>query len=170
VIFPVTAFLLYQRLGNPAAIDNRGQRSGHNVTEAQIVTMVETLAQTHATATRRRRRLAACSLARTRRSSAFPNRRTPTARAAALIKNDANLLADYATCWRWRTAAAYIAGEPFALIQRALAIDPHQRKALGARRHPRRWKRATCRRRLTYWRRLAAELPADPRRRRKCKA
>ncbi|MEP6942944.1 MAG: c-type cytochrome biogenesis protein CcmI [Betaproteobacteria bacterium] len=156
VIVPVAAFLLYHRLGNPAAIDATAGAPGHNVTEVQIVTMVETLAnrmQQHPEDADGWLLLARSYQALDR----FPESANAYARAAALIKNDANLLADYADV----LAMAHdrtLAGEPIALIERALAIDPRQRKALAlaataaleARDIP-----AS----LVYWRRLAAELP-----------
>ncbi len=157
VIIPVAAFLLYQRLGNPAAIDVAQDAPVHNVTEAQIVAMVETLAQ------RMQQRPEDADgwvlLARSYQTlERFPESADAYAHAVALIGNDANLLADYADVLAMAHGRT-LAGEPVALIQRALAIDPHQRKALAlaataaleARDLP-----AS----LAYWRRLAAELPA----------
>jgi cytochrome c-type biogenesis protein CcmH len=80
------------------------------------------------------------------------------ARADALIPNNAGLLADYADALAMAQGRK-LGGAPAALIQRALAIDPKNKKALALA--------ATVAleardldNSIAYWRRLAAELPS----------
>lgn len=154
-LIPVAALLLYQRLGNPGATAVAAVAAGHEVTEQQVAAMVDGLAQ------RLKQRpddangwvLLAHSYQALDR---FPEAADAYAHAAALIKDDANLLADYADALAMAQGRK-LAGQPAALIERALAIDPRQKKALAlaatvaleARDLP------TS---LVYWRRLAAEL------------
>jgi cytochrome c-type biogenesis protein CcmH len=88
----------------------------------------------------------------------FPESVDAYARADALIPNNASLLADYADALAMAQGRK-LGGAPAALIQRALAIDPKNKKALALA--------ATVALEardldasIAYWRRLAAELPS----------
>ena len=86
----------------------------------------------------------------------FPEAADAYAHADALMPNNPGLLADYADALAMAQGRR-LAGAPAALIQRALAIDPKQKKALALA--------ATVALEahdldasIAYWRRLAAEL------------
>jgi cytochrome c-type biogenesis protein CcmH len=157
VLVPAAALLLYQRLGSPNAVAVANTAPGHDITEAQIVAMVDTLAQ----------RLKQhpddgdgwVLLARSYQAlERFPEAADAYEHATGLIKDDPNLLADYADVLAMAQGRR-LAGKPAALIDRALAIDPTHKKALALA--------ATIALEahdlaasLVYWRRLAAQLPA----------
>jgi cytochrome c-type biogenesis protein CcmH len=157
VLVPVAALVLYQRLGSPSAVNLAKATPGHDVTEAQIIAMVDTLAQ----------RLKQhpedgdgwVLLGRSYQAlERFGEAADAYEHAAALIKDDPNLLADYADVLAV-VQGRRLAGKPAALVDRALAIDPTHRKALALA--------ATAALEahdlaasLVYWRRLAAQLPA----------
>jgi cytochrome c-type biogenesis protein CcmH len=157
VVIPIAAIMLYQRLGNPAATAVADVATGHDVSERQIVAMVESLAQ----------RLKEhpddgegwVLLARSYQAlGRFAEAADAYAHADALIKDDPNLLADYADVLAMAQGRR-LAGKPAALIERALAIDPRQRKALALAATVALEARDFAAS-LGYWRRLAAELPA----------
>jgi cytochrome c-type biogenesis protein CcmH len=158
VLIPAAALVLYQRLGNPAATAVADITAGHDVSERQIVTMVDSLAQRlkeHPDDAQGWVLLARSYVALER----FPEAADAYAHADALIKDDPTLLADYADALAMAQGRR-LAGKPAAIVERALAIDPKQRKALALA--------ATIALEahdfaasLGYWRRLAAELPAD---------
>ena len=156
ILIPAAAVLLYQRLGNPGATVVANVTAGHEVNEQQIVAMVDSLAQ----------RLKQhpedvdgwVLLARSYQAlGRFPESADAYAHATALVKYDADLLADYADVLAM-TQDRKLSGKPAELVARALAIDPKQKKALALA--------ATVALEthdyaasLGYWRRLAAELP-----------
>ena len=160
LLVPAAAFTLYQRLGNPVAAVAATAADGgpgHEMSERQIAAMVESLAQ------RLKQRpddadgwvLLAHSYQALER---FAEAADAYAHAEALIPNNASLLADYADALAMAQGRR-LEGAPAALIQRALAIDPKQKKALALA--------ATVALEtrdldasIAYWRRLAAELPA----------
>jgi cytochrome c-type biogenesis protein CcmH len=160
LLMPAASFTLYQRLGNPVAAiaaTAAGGGTGHEMSERQILAMVESLAQ------RLKQHpadadgwvLLAHSYAALER---FAEAADAYARADALIPNNASLLADYADALAMAQGRR-LDGAPAALIQRALAIDPKHKKALALA--------ATVALEtrdldtsIAYWRRLAAELPA----------
>jgi cytochrome c-type biogenesis protein CcmH len=159
LLVPAAAFTLYQRLGNPVAAvaATAADGAGHEVSERQIAAMVESLAQ------RLKQRpddadgwvLLAHSYQALER---FAEAADAYAHADALMPNNASLLADYADTLAMAQGRR-LEGAPAALIQRALAIDPKQKKALALA--------ATVALEtrdldtsIAYWRRLAAELPA----------
>jgi cytochrome c-type biogenesis protein CcmH len=158
LLVPGASLILYQRLGNQAAaIAATGAGTGHELSERQIAAMVESLAQ------RLKLRpedadgwvLLAHSYQALER---FAEAADAYAHADALIPNNASLLADYADALAMAQGRR-LEGAPAALIQRALAIDPKQKKALALA--------ATVALEtrdldasIAYWRRLAAELPA----------
>ena len=153
---PVTAFVLYQRLGNPGATIVADIASSHDVSEQQIVAMVDSLAQ----------KLKQhpddaggwVLLARSYQTlGRFPEAADAYAHAETLLRDDPSLLADYADVLAMAQGKR-LAGKPAALVERALAIDPTHKKALALaasvalEAHD----SATS---LGYWRRLAAVLP-----------
>ncbi len=158
IVVPVAAVLLYMRLGNPeATLSTANAGMGHEVSRDQIVTMVDNLAR------RLKQRpddadgwiLLAHSYQALER---FPEAADAYAHAYALIRNDPGLIADYADALAMAQGRK-LAGEPTRLVDRALAIDPKQKKALALA--------ATSALEardldgsIRYWRRLAAELPA----------
>jgi cytochrome c-type biogenesis protein CcmH len=155
-VVPVAALLLYQRLGNPGATAVAAVAAGHDVTEQQVTAMVEGLAQ------RLKQRPDDADgwvlLARSYQAlDRFPESADAYAHAAALIKDDANLLADYADALAMAQGRK-LAGQPAALIERALAIDPKQKKALALAATVA-LEASDTSAALAYWRRLAAELP-----------
>jgi cytochrome c-type biogenesis protein CcmH len=161
LLVPAASFTLYQRLGNPVAAiaaTAAGGGTGHEMSERQIAAMVESLAQ------RLKQRpddadgwvLLAHSYQALER---FAEAADAYAHADALIPNNASLLADYADALAMAQGRR-LDGAPAALIQRALAIDPKHKKALSLA--------ATVALEtrdfdtsIAYWRRLAAELPAE---------
>jgi cytochrome c-type biogenesis protein CcmH len=160
LLVPAAAFTLYQRLGTPvAAVATTAADggTGHEMSERQIATMVESLAQRlkqHPDDPNGWVLLAHSYQALER----FPEAANAYARADALIPNNADLLADYADTLAMAQGRK-LEGAPAALIQRALAIDPKHKKALALA------GTVTLETHdldasIAYWRRLAAELPA----------
>ena len=157
-LIPLAAVMLYVRLGNPdaTALATAGNgRAGHELTDAQIVAMVEQLAQ------RMKSRpddpqgwiLLARSYAAMGR---FPESVDAYSHAAALVPDDAALLADYADALAM-AQGKNLAGKPTELVTRALTIDPKNPKALALA--------ATAAldagdpdRAIGYWRQLKAQL------------
>ena len=157
-LIPLAAVVLYVRLGNPdaTALATAGNaRGGHELTDAQIVAMVEQLAQ------RMKSRpddpqgwiLLARSYAAMGR---FPESVDAYSHAAALVPDDAALLADYADALAM-AQGKNLAGKPTELVTRALTIDPKNPKALALA--------ATAAldagdsdRAIGYWRQLKAQL------------
>ena len=126
-VVPVASVLLYQILGNPAAIGVQTARP--QFTENDVRAMVEQLAQrmqTHPEDPKGWMLLARSYAALGRYSESA----AAFAEAAKRSPDDAQLYAD------WADAAAMaqqrkLAGKPEELIARALAIDPSNRKALA---------------------------------------
>lgn len=157
-VIPLAAVALYVRLGNPdaTALATAGDaRAGHELTDAQIVAMVEQLAQ------RMKSRpddaqgwiLLARSYGAMGR---FAESVDAYSHAAALVPDDAGLLADYADALAM-AQGKNLAGKPTELVARALAIDPKNPKALALA--------ATAAldagdpdRAIGYWRQLKAQL------------
>jgi cytochrome c-type biogenesis protein CcmH len=161
LVIPAGAALLYARLGNPgagtpAAAAAASSGDAHDVSDAQIAAMVDSLAE------RLKSRpddangwvLLARSYATLDR---FAEAADAYAHAAAVVPDDAGLLADYADVLAMAQGKK-LAGQPAALVQRALALDPTQRKALAlaatAAMEARDLDGA-----LAYWRRLLAQFP-----------
>lgn len=156
VLIPAAAFLMYQRLGNPGASAVAAVATGHEVTEKQVVAMVESLAS------RLKQRPDDADgwvlLARSYQTlDRFPEAADAFAHANALISDDANLLADYADALAMAQGRK-LAGQPTLLIDRALAIDPKHRKALALAASAA-LEAHDLPVSLGYWRRLAAVLP-----------
>ncbi|HEY2969712.1 MAG TPA: c-type cytochrome biogenesis protein CcmI [Casimicrobiaceae bacterium] len=161
LLIPTAAVILYARLGNPgagaAAVNTATDgRNAHQISDAQIAAMVDSLAQ------RLKSRPDDADgwvlLARSYQAlGRFPDAADAYAHADALIPDNAALLADYADVLAM-TQGRKLAGKPAALAQRALAIDPIHRKALAlaatAALEARDLDSA-----LLYWRRLLAQFP-----------
>jgi cytochrome c-type biogenesis protein CcmH len=162
VLIPAASFTLYQRLGNPTAtvaaatMAAAAGGAGHELSEKQIAVMVDSLAarlKQHPDDAEGWILLAHSYQALER----FAESADAYAHAEALAPNEAGLLADHADALAMAQGRR-LAGEPAALIQRAIAIDPRNKKALALA--------ATVALEahdldtsISYWRRLAAELP-----------
>jgi len=158
VLLPVATATLYFTLGRPGAIDAAqvaaAQRS---LTQAQVQAMVETLAQRMKAnpADPKGWALLGRSYAAMGR---FEDAANAFAEATQRAPNDAVLLSDYADTLSM--AQGSLQGKPTELTAQALAIDPHNQKALAlaaasaSERHA--YDEA-----LRHWRRLAADLPVD---------
>jgi cytochrome c-type biogenesis protein CcmH len=157
VLLPLAALLLYQRLGNPGATVVASATAGHDVSEQQIIAMVDTLA-----ARLKQRPDDADGWVLLGRSyqalERFPESADAYAHANALVKDDPNLLADYADVLAM-TQDRRLSGKPAELIDRALAIDPRHKKALALAATVALESRDFAKS-LAYWQRLATELPA----------
>lgn len=158
LLVPAVSFTLYERLGNPAATIVATTVIGgqdHEMSERQIAAMVESLAQRlkqHPEDSQGWILLAHSYQALER----FTESADAYAHADAIMPNDPGLLADYADALAMAQGRR-LAGAPAALIQRALAIDPKQKKALALA--------ATVALEardidtsIAYWQRLSAEL------------
>ena len=159
LLVPGASFVIYQRLGNPVAATvatTLSAGAGHELSERQIAAMVDSLAQRlkqHPQDVEGWVLLAHSYQALER----FAESADAYAHADALTPNNASLLTDYADTLAMAQGRR-LAGAPAALIQRALAIEPKNKKALALA--------ATVALEareldlsIAYWRRLAAELP-----------
>jgi len=124
---PLLAVGLYARLGNPAGLLPQAAAQPP-VTEADVVAMVEKLAQRMQAQPDDAKGwlMLGRSYAALQR---FPDSAKAYARAVALTPNDAQLLVDYADVLA--AVAQSAAGEPTQLITRALQIEPGNLKALA---------------------------------------
>lgn len=154
---PALAIVLYGRLGDPgagivAAVGN----DPAPLDERQIATMIDGLARR----LERRPDDAAGWMLLARSNYALDRFAAAAAaygRANALVKDNADLLADYADALAMAQGRK-LAGKPLAVIEQALAVDPRHKKALvlaaSAALEARDLERS-----LAYWRRLGAQLP-----------
>ena len=132
-IIPIAAVGLYLWLGNPSATTlasgGNASASKHEMSEAQLAAMVDQLAQRL-----KSRPDDAEGWALLARSYAAMERFADSAaayeHAAAILPDNAQLLADYADALGMAQGRS-LAGKPFELVQRALAIDPKHPKALA---------------------------------------
>lgn len=163
VAVPVVAALTYGRLGDPAAFDplaQTGTKSGspHQLDAAGMEQMVAKLAE----------RLQSepgnadgwAMLARTY----YQQRKFPEAAAAyrkliALVPDDADVLADFADALAMAQGRS-LAGEPIALVKKALEVSPTQWKAL-AMAGTEAFDRKDFKAAVDYWERLRASLPPE---------
>jgi len=157
VSIPVLAIVLYGRLGDPgAAAVAVAADGGHEMSDPQIAAMIGTLErrlQQHPDNAEGWALLARSYYTLGR----FPATAEAYTKALALAPDNPDLLADYADALGMMQGR-HLAGKPLALIERALAVDPQHGKALALA--------ATAAmeahdpsKALTYWRRLAAQLP-----------
>jgi len=158
---PLCAASLYWLLGNPDALSpQRGSVAAgeHQITAQQIEAMVAKLA-----ARLEQNPDDANGWAILARSYAtmqrFPEAIAAYAKAVALARDDANLLADYADLLA-TSAGRKLEGRPLELVMQALKLDPNQWKALalaGTAAFDRRdYKTA-----VAYWEKLLPQLPPD---------
>jgi cytochrome c-type biogenesis protein CcmH len=160
LLVPLAAVALYLRLGSPDAATTAATTTAgtpHEMSDPQIIAMVEELARKMKSRPDDAQgwMLLARSYAAMKR---FQDSADAYAHAAALVPDDAALLADYADVLAMAQGRV-LAGKPTELIERALAIDPTNQKALAlaasAALDVRDFDRA-----LVYWRRLRAQFPA----------
>ena len=129
LLVPLLAGLGYWQFGNPGALRSDAEGSAHAMTRAQMESLVERLsarmAQTPEDAegwVLLGRSLGV--LGQYERSA------QAYAKAAGLMPNDAGILADYADTLAMAQGRK-LQGEPFAIVKRALAVDPEHLKALA---------------------------------------
>jgi cytochrome c-type biogenesis protein CcmH len=160
-VIPLAALGLYRWLGNPDALTlatTSSTTAQHSMSDPQIIAMVDSLAQKM-----KSRPGDAEGWALLGRSYAAIGRYSESAEAyahaAALVPDNAALLADYADTLAMAQGRS-LAGKPSEIIQRALAIDPKNPKALAlaatAALDARDFDAA-----LGYWRRLQAQFPEN---------
>lgn len=158
IVLPLASTLIYLRLGNPAAISPVPVQSIQNVTQADVQAMVDSLAA----------RLALnpddpagwLMLARSYRYfDRYEDAANAFAKAGGAIESDPLALTEYAEALA-RSSPNGFAGEPTALLGRALALKPKEPFALtlaGAAALERRdYDQA-----ISYWQQLHELLPSD---------
>ena len=155
---PALAFGLYLAIGTPVAMDPRAASAagGETMDQKSVEDLVAKLAVKV-----RERPDDARGWSLLARSTAALGRFEESAKAyehlATLVPDDAQVLADYADSLGMAQGQK-LAGKPFELVKKALAIDPANKKALALA--------ATASMELgrngesiSYWERLAAALP-----------
>jgi cytochrome c-type biogenesis protein CcmH len=163
LLVPIAAGLIYWQRGDPAAFDPAlqqamGAGSPHDMAPGEVERIVEKLAE----------RLKQqpdnaegwLTLARTY----YVMRRFPEAAQAyeqlvKLVPDDADVLADYADALAM-ARGRQISGEPLALVNKALALDPNQWKAL-AMAGTEAFDRKDYKTAVQYWERLRSAVPAE---------
>ena len=156
LLLPVAAVLIYLQLGTPAALDAKVAGAAHTVTNEQMESLVERLAerlkQTPDDA--EGWMLLGRSLGVLEK---YERSAQAYARASQLVPGDAGLLADYADALAMAQGRK-LEGEPFAIVKRALAIDPVHLKSLalagGAEFERRNYSAA-----IAYWERVLKVAP-----------
>lgn len=158
---PLCAASLYWLLGNPDGISpQRAAVAGgeHQITPQQIEAMVAKLA-----ARLEQNPDDAKGWAMLARSYAamqrFPEALAAYAKATALAKDDAALLADYANVLATSTGRD-LEGRPLELITQALKLDPNQWKALALA-GTAAFNRKDYKTAVVYWEKLLQQLPPD---------
>lgn len=161
VTIPIASALLYAKYGDPAAFDplaRKGADTSHQMSEAEIAQMVASLEE----------RLKKepdnangwSTLARTYYfQRKFPEAAAAFKKLAELVPNEAAVFADYADALAMANGRK-IAGEPLALVKKALALDPRQWKAL-AMAGTEAFERKDYKTAVEYWERLRESLPAE---------
>ncbi|MBI1988407.1 MAG: c-type cytochrome biogenesis protein CcmI [Betaproteobacteria bacterium] len=160
-VIPLAAASLYWLLGNPDALSPQragvaGGASGltmHEV-EAMVAKLAARLEQNPDDANGWA--ILARSYAAMQR---FPEAIAAYAKAAALTRDDADLLADYADALA-ASAGRNLEGKPLELVKQALKIDPNQWKAL-AMAGTAAFDRKDYQEALVYWEQLLAKLPSE---------
>lgn len=157
---PLCAALLYWQFGSPDALLQRAgvARGEHELTTQQIDAMVAKLAarlEQNPDDAKGWVMLARSYAAMQR----FPEALAAYAKATALVKDDASLLADYADVLATSTGRN-LEGRPLELVTQALKLDPNQWKALalaGTAAFDRKDYKAA----VAYWEKLMQQLPPD---------
>ena len=158
-LIPIAGTVLYLQLGNPGALAPQHAAPGHgDLTREQIEGMVSRLEA------RLREQpddgngwalLARSNLALQR----FPEAVEAYARAITLVKDNANLYADYADALAM-TQGRRLEGEPERLIEQALKIDPDHVKALALAGSVA-FEKKDFNGAIAYWERLLKVAPPD---------
>lgn len=158
---PLCAASLYWLLGNPHALSPQQAGVGageHQVTAQQIEAMVTKLAarlEQNPDDANGWAILARSYMAMQR----FPEAIAAFEKAAAVTKDDANLLADYADALAV-SAGRKLEGRPLELIMRALKLDPNHWKALALA-GTAAFERKDYKAAVSYWEKLVQGLPPD---------
>jgi cytochrome c-type biogenesis protein CcmH len=156
LLLPLAAGVGYWQLGNPGAVSAVANEAGHMVSRAQVEELVEKLA-----ARMEQTPEDAEGWMLLGRSLNVLGRHERAAkayeRAVKASPQDANLLADYADALAMASGSK-LAGEPYAIVKRALAIDPEHIKSLAlagtAEFEARNYAAA-----IAYWERLQKIVP-----------
>lgn len=163
VLFPLVAVLLYLKLGNPQAIvsplaASMQSETGREASMAELESMLATLQQKLDKNPDDAKGwvVLARSLAQLQR---YPQAVSAYEKATGLIKDDAQLLVDYAEAVGMANGRQ-LQGKPEELIQRALQIDPQNIKAIlmkGAVK----FERKAYAEAIADWEQASKLLPAD---------
>ncbi|MGE5338071.1 MAG: c-type cytochrome biogenesis protein CcmI [Gemmatimonadota bacterium] len=161
VTVPIAAALIYAQRSDPAAFDplaQKGVEDAHQMSPAQLEKMIEQLADRL-----KKEPDNAEGWSMLARSYYFQKRFPEAAQAykrlVELVPDDAATLADYADALAM-AQGRQIAGEPLALIKKALTLEPTQWKALamaGTEAFDRKDYKAA----VDYWERLRGSLPPE---------
>jgi cytochrome c-type biogenesis protein CcmH len=159
VLIPIGATGLYFAVGTPAGLaPEQARAGGHDLTPQQVEELVAKLAARMKESPENGEGWVMLG-----RSYAALERYVEAAeayaQAVARIPNDAQLLVDYADVLAM-SRGRKLAGEPEKLVQRALAIDPNNGKALALA-GTAAFDRQDYATAVNYWQRLAASLPPD---------
>ena len=158
---PLCAASLYWLLGNPDGLlpQRAGVAAGeHQVTAQQIEAMVVKLAarlEQNPDDAKGWVMLARSYAAMQR----FPEALSAFAKATALVKDDASLLAEYADLLATSTGRN-LEGRPLELVMQALKLDPNQWKALALA-GTAAFDRKDYKTAVAYWEKLLPQLPPD---------
>lgn len=164
VLLPVLAGVGYWRLGNPVAMDaavlavTNSAARGHEVTPEQMGALVEKLAARLEQAPEDAEGWVLLGRSRTSLGQ-YDKAAAAYARAAQLLPKDADVLADYADALAMAQGRS-LEGEPSALVQRALTLDPNHVKSLALAGSAE-FDRKNYRGAIDYWQRVLKVLPAD---------
>jgi cytochrome c-type biogenesis protein CcmH len=158
LLLPLVTALGYWQLGSPKAIGNIAAQSPHDFTPAQVEALVEQLA-----ARMKQDPTDAEGWVLLGRSLSLLGRHERAAQAyafaAKLLPKDAGVLADQADALAMAQGRR-LAGEPYALVKRALQLDPENLKALalaGSAAHEA-GDRALA---IDYWSRILKLVPVE---------
>jgi cytochrome c-type biogenesis protein CcmH len=161
VTVPIVAALVYARLGDSAAFDplaQKGADAAHEMSAADVEQMATRLA-----ARLKNEPDNAGGWSTLARTYYFQRKFAEAAQAyktlVELVPDDAAVLADYADALAMASGRK-IAGEPLALIKKALSIDPVQWKAL-AMAGTEAFDRKDYKTAVDYWERLRSSLPPE---------
>lgn len=162
LMLPLVAGGLYALVGTPGALDpasgRRGAQAEHAVNSAQIETMVAKLAERleNAPDDLEGWNMLARSLSALGR---FGESAKAYAKVVALGGKNPDVLADYADVLAM-AAGRNLVGEPFRLVQEALALDPNHVKALALA-GTAEFARGDYDAAIAHWDKLTKTLPAD---------
>jgi len=158
LLLPLAVVLGYLQLGNPGAIGSAAVETGHTISPEQMESLVERLAARlqQAPDDAEGWMLLGRSLSVLQK---YDGAAAAYARASALAPQNAGLLADYADTLAMARGRS-LEGEPFAIVKRALEIDPQHVKSLalaGTAEFERRNYAAA----IGYWQRILKVVPQE---------